>query len=47
VTGAIATTIGGLGVSLIALDIDATGHRWGVGYDNGILDPLQWLGHGK
>lgn len=31
-TGAIASTIGGLGVSLIALEIDASGQMWGVGY---------------
>jgi len=30
-------TIGGLGVSLIALEIDGTGQLWGVGYDNGTL----------
>lgn len=37
VTGAIDTTIGGLGVSLIALEIDGNGQLWGVGYNNGIL----------
>ena len=36
-TGVIDTTIGGLGVSLIALEIDGNGQLWGVGYDNGIL----------
>lgn len=36
-TGAIDTTIGGLGTSLIALEIDGSGQMWGVGFDDGIL----------
>jgi hypothetical protein len=31
-TGAIASTIGGLGTSLIALEVDTTGQLWGLGY---------------
>ena len=33
-TGAIVSTIGDLGVPLIALEIDGTGQMWGVGYEN-------------
>lgn len=36
-TGAIASTIGGLGVSLIAIEIDASGQLWGVGYNDQVL----------
>lgn len=36
-TGAIATTIGGLGTSLIALEFDGSGQLWGVGYNDRIL----------
>jgi hypothetical protein len=36
-TGVINAPIGGLGVSLIALEVDSTGQLWGVGYDNGTL----------
>jgi len=34
VTGAIVSTIGDLGVPLIALEIDDTGQMWGVGYES-------------
>lgn len=33
-TGAIASTIGGLGTNLIALEVDASGQLWGVGYND-------------
>jgi len=33
-TGAIVSTIGDLGIPLIALEIDGTGQMWGVGYEN-------------
>lgn len=33
-TGSIVSTIGDLGVPLIALEIDGTGQMWGVGYEN-------------
>jgi hypothetical protein len=36
-TGAIVSTIGGLGVSLAALEIDGTGQMWGVGYHDTVL----------
>jgi len=36
-TGAITATVGGLGVSLIALEMDVSGQIWGVGYDDGVL----------
>jgi hypothetical protein len=36
-TGAIAATIGGVGTSLIALELDGSGQLWGVGYNDQIL----------
>ncbi|NIP18178.1 MAG: hypothetical protein GWM87_08505, partial [Xanthomonadales bacterium] len=36
-TGGIAATIGGLGTSLIALEVDAGGQMWGVGYFDSVL----------
>lgn len=36
-TGAVTTLIGGLGVSLVALEIDVAGQLWGVGDSDGVL----------
>jgi hypothetical protein len=33
-TGAIASTVGGLGTSLIALEVDTAGQLWGLGYND-------------
>lgn len=36
-TGAIAATVGGLGVNLVALEVDVSGQLWGAGHDDGVL----------